>query len=104
MKAVKTKVWFGPGIADAYHNAEEYFIGNKGAVETLTTGAGKKCASECNRADANRVGTTGTTIHAEMTPLVRIVDPTDIAEAALWLASDQSKFVEKTTLTLAGGL
>lgn len=56
------------------------------------------CCARAIRVNAVRVGTTDTTIHAangnpdrakkiaEMTPLGRIADPIDIAEAALWLA------------------
>lgn len=97
-------------------NEYVHYAATKGAVETLTIGAGKELASAGIRVNAIRVGTTDTTIHASngnpdrvkkiaaMTPLGRIADPIDIAEAALWLASDQSKFVTGTTLTVAGGL
>ena len=105
-------------LAAVRGSANEYvhYAASKGAVETLTIGAGKELASAGIRANAIRVGTTDTTIHAAngnpdrvkniaaMTPLGRIADPIDIAEAALWLASDQSKFVTGTTLTVAGGL
>ncbi|MEO9515482.1 MAG: SDR family oxidoreductase [Paracoccaceae bacterium] len=97
-------------------NEYVHYAASKGAVETLTIGAGKELASVGIRVNAVRVGTTDTTIHAAngnpdrvkkvaaLTPLGRIADPIDIAEAALWLASDQSKFVTGTTLTVAGGL
>lgn len=104
--------------AAVFGSAHEYvhYAASKGAIETLTIGAGKELASAGIRVNAIRVGTTDTTIHAangnpdrvigiaEMTPLGRIADPIDIAEAALWLASDQSKFITGTTLTVAGGL
>ncbi|MEM8750277.1 MAG: SDR family oxidoreductase [Pseudomonadota bacterium] len=97
-------------------NEYVHYAASKGAVETLTVGAGKELAPVGIRVNAVRVGTTDTTIHASsgnpgrvdkiaaMTPLGRIADPIDIAEAALWLASDQSKFVTGTTVTVAGGL
>ena len=105
-------------LAATLGSAGEYvhYAASKGAVETLTIGAGKELASSGIRVNAVRVGTTDTTIHAangnpdrinkiaELTPLGRIADPIDIAEAALWLASEQSKFVTGTTLTVAGGL
>lgn len=105
-------------LAATLGSAGEYvhYAASKGAVETLTIGAGKELAKSGIRVNAVRVGTTDTTIHAangnpdrvkkiaESTPLGRIADPIDIAEAALWLASDQSKFVTGTTLTVAGGL
>lgn len=104
--------------AAVFGSAHEYvhYAASKGAIETLTIGAGKELASAGIRVNAIRVGTTDTTIHAangnpdrviriaEMTPLGRIADAIDIAQAALWLASDQSKFVTGTTLTVAGGL
>lgn len=105
-------------LAATLGSAGEYvhYAASKGAVETLTIGAGKELASSGIRVNAVRVGTTDTTIHAangnpdrvkkiaELTPMGRIADPIDIAEAAFWLASDQSKFVTGTTLTVAGGL
>lgn len=93
-----------------------HYAASKGAVETLTIGTAKELASQGIRVNAVRVGTTDTTIHAAngnpdrvkkiaaMTPLGRIADPIDIAEATLWLATDKSKFVTGTTLTVAGGL
>jgi len=38
------------------------------------------------------------------TPMGRIGDPSDIAEAYLWLASDAANFVTGTTLSVDGGL
>ncbi|MNE81463.1 7-alpha-hydroxysteroid dehydrogenase [compost metagenome] len=63
-----------------------------------------------------RVGTAATGLHeregnpnrpdmvARATPLGRIALPQDIADAAVWLASPQAKFVSGTILTVAGGL
>ncbi len=97
-------------------NEYVHYAATKGAVETLTIGAGKELAPAGIRVNAVRVGTTDTTIHAangnpgrvtkiaEMTPMGRIADPVEIAEAALWLASDQSRFVTGTMITVAGGL
>jgi 3-oxoacyl-[acyl-carrier protein] reductase len=39
-----------------------------------------------------------------MTPLGRIGDVSDIAEAYLWLASDAAKWITGTTLSVDGGL
>jgi len=38
------------------------------------------------------------------TPMGRIGDPNDIAEAYLWLASDAANWVTGTTLSVDGGL
>lgn len=104
-------------LAAVLGSPNEYvdYATSKVAVETLTIW-GEELASVGIRVNAVRVGTTDTTIHAvngnpdrvkkiaALTPLGRIADPIDIAETALWLASDQSKFVTGTTLTVAGGL
>ncbi|MEM7523849.1 MAG: SDR family oxidoreductase, partial [Pseudomonadota bacterium] len=41
---------------------------------------------------------------AAATPLQRIAAPTDIANAAVWIASAEAGFVSGTVLTVAGGL
>ncbi|WP_273725664.1 SDR family oxidoreductase [Brucella gallinifaecis] len=93
-----------------------HYAASKGAVETISIGAGKELASEGIRVNAIRVGTTNTSIHAlsgnpdrpakiaAMTPMGRIAEPEDIAHTALWLASDKSGFVTGTVITVAGGL
>ncbi len=105
-------------VAATLGSPHEYvhYAASKGAVETLTIGAGKELAPLGIRVNAIRVGTTDTTIHAAsgnpdrprkiaaITPMGRIANPLDIAEAALWLASEQSRFVTGTCLTVAGGL
>lgn len=97
-------------------NEYVHYAASKGAVETLTIGAGKELAPLGIRVNAIRVGTTDTTMHAvngnpdrpqkiaAITPMGRIAQPLDIAEAALWLGSDRSGFVTGTMLTVAGGL
>ena len=37
-------------------------------------------------------------------PMGRFAEPDEIAEAVIWLASDQSKFVTGQTITIDGGL
>lgn len=93
-----------------------HYAASKGAVETISIGAGKELAPEGIRVNAIRVGTTNTSIHslsgnperpakiAAMTPMGRIAEPEDIAQTALWLASDKSGFVTGTVVTVAGGL
>ncbi|WP_343560931.1 SDR family oxidoreductase [Kiloniella sp. b19] len=97
-------------------NEYVHYAATKGALDTLTSGAGKELAPDGIRVNGIRVGTTNTTMHetsgnpdrpaqvAQMTPMGRIADPSDIAKAALWLASEQSGFVAGTFLTVAGGL
>lgn len=93
-----------------------HYAASKGALETLTIGAAKELGPQGIRVAAIRVGTSATDIHdregnpdrpgmvAAMTPLGRIAQPDDIAEAAVWLASPKAKFVSGTVLTVAGGL
>ncbi len=92
------------------------YAATKGAVESITYGAGKELAPEGIRVNAIRVGTTNTRIHTEggnperpariaaITPMGRIAEPIDIARAALWLASPGSGFVTATITTVSGGL
>lgn len=93
-----------------------HYAASKGAIETLTIGAAKELGPLGIRVAAIRVGTTATDMHvregnpdrpsavASVTPLGRIAEPGDIAQAALWLASPQAEFVSGTILTVAGGL
>jgi NAD(P)-dependent dehydrogenase (short-subunit alcohol dehydrogenase family) len=93
-----------------------HYAASKGAVETLTIGAGKELGSVGVRVNAIRVGTTATDIHARegnpdrpgkvarATPLGRIAKPEDIADAAVWLASPMARFITGTILTVAGGI
>lgn len=92
-----------------------HYAASKGAVETLTIGAGKELGSVGIRVNAIRVGTTATELHeregnperpgmvAKATPLGRIAAPGDIADAAVWLASSKARFITGTILTVAGG-
>ena len=97
-------------------NEYVHYAASKGAVESITFGAGKELASEGIRVNAIRVGTTNTRIHtqggnperpariAAATPMGRIAEPDDIARAALMLASPGSGFMTGTLITVAGGL
>lgn len=97
-------------------NEYVHYAATKGAVESITFGAGKELAPEGIRVNAIRVGTTNTRIHtqggnperpariAAATPMGRIAEPEDIARAALMLASPGSGFMTGTLITVAGGL
>ena len=105
-------------LAAALGSPNEYihYAASKGALETISIGAGKELAAEGIRVNAIRVGTTNTRIHtqggnperpgkiASITPMGRIAEPDDIARAALWLASPGSGFVTGTVITVSGGL
>lgn len=104
-------------LAAALGSPNEYihYAASKGALETITVGAGKELAPVGIRVNAIRVGTTNTRIHtnggnperpariASLTPMGRIAEPEDIAKAVVWLASDGSGFVTGTTITVSGG-
>lgn len=93
-----------------------HYAASKAAVEALSVGAGKELGPLGIRVNAIRVGTTATDLHARegnperptaiaaLTPLGRIAEPDDIADAAVWLASKKARFVSGTVLTVAGGL
>lgn len=93
-----------------------HYAASKAALETLTIGAGKELGRLGVRVNAIRVGTTATDLHrregnperpaavAAVTPLGRIAEPGDIADAALFLSSEQARFISGTVLTVAGGL
>lgn len=97
-------------------NEYVHYAATKGAVESITFGAGKELAPEGIRVNAIRVGTTNTRIHtqggnpdrpariAAVTPMGRIAEPDDIARAVLMLASPGSGFMTGTLITVAGGL
>lgn len=93
-----------------------HYAASKAAIETLTIGAAKELGAFGIRVNAVRVGTTDTDLHARegnpdrpatvaaATPLGRIAQPEDIADAVRWLASAEAGFVSGTVLTVAGGL
>lgn len=97
-------------------NEYVHYAATKGAVESITFGAGKELAPEGIRVNAIRVGTTNTRIHthggnperpariAALTPMGRIAEPDDIARAVLMLASAGAGFMTGTLITVAGGL
>jgi NAD(P)-dependent dehydrogenase (short-subunit alcohol dehydrogenase family) len=97
-------------------NEYVHYAASKGAVESISFGAGKELAPEGIRVNAIRVGTTNTRIHtqggnperpariAAATPMGRIAEPEDIARAALMLASPGAGFMTGTLITVAGGL
>jgi NAD(P)-dependent dehydrogenase (short-subunit alcohol dehydrogenase family) len=87
----------------------------KAAVDTLTVGLAAEVADEGIRVTAVRPGLIFTDIHASggqpdrveqlqsTVPLGRGGQPEEVAEAILWLASDQASYVTGTVLDVAGG-
>ncbi len=87
----------------------------KGAVDSMTMGLAKEVATENIRVNAVRPGLIYTEIHAsagepgrvdrakEGVPMKRGGTAEEIADAILWLLSDQSSYVTGTTIDVAGG-
>jgi NAD(P)-dependent dehydrogenase (short-subunit alcohol dehydrogenase family) len=91
------------------------YAASKGAVDTLTIGLSKEVAREGIRVNGVRPGIITTGIHAsggdprrpgrlaETIPMGRPGEPDEVAEAILWLSSEQSAFVTGTFIDVSGG-
>jgi NAD(P)-dependent dehydrogenase (short-subunit alcohol dehydrogenase family) len=91
------------------------YAASKGAIESLTVGLAKEVAPEGIRVNAVRPGLIRTDIHAAGgepgrpdrlapgIPMRRPGEPEEVAEAILWLASDEARFVTGTFIDVAGG-
>jgi NAD(P)-dependent dehydrogenase (short-subunit alcohol dehydrogenase family) len=87
----------------------------KGAVDTLTIGLSKEVASEGVRVNAVRPGYIYTDIHASSgepgrvdrlkgsIPMKRGGQPEEVANAIMWLLSDEASYTTATFIDLAGG-
>lgn len=92
------------------------YAASKGAVDTLTVGLAKEVAEEGIRVNAVRPGAINTEIHAlggepervarvsQNVPMRRGGEPDEIAEAILWLASDEASYATGAILDVAGGV
>jgi 3-oxoacyl-[acyl-carrier protein] reductase len=101
-------VKFGGGITTVHYSA------SKAALEALTNSFAKAGATSNVLVNTVRAGVTDTAFHekigrtdlysrAELIPLQRLAQPSEISAAVLFLASDQSSYITGTTLTVAGG-
>ena len=91
------------------------YAASKAAVDTLTLGLSKEVGPEGIRVNAIRPGVIHTEIHAasgdpgradrigKTSPLERAGEPEEIANAILWLASDEASYVSGAILDVAGG-
>lgn len=91
------------------------YSASKGALDSFTVALAKEVGHEGVRVNCLRPGTTKTDILAPLggnelaarvaanTPLGRIGDPEEIAEAALWLISDKASFTHGAILDVSGG-
>lgn len=87
----------------------------KGAVDTLTIGLSKEVAAEGIRVNAVRPGFIYTDIHAsggepgrvdrlkDAIPMKRGGQPEEVANAILWLLSDEASYATGTFIDLGGG-
>lgn len=92
------------------------YAASKGAVDTFTTGLAKEVAAEGIRVNCVRPGGIYTDIHADggepdrvarisqQFPMKRGGTPQEVANAILWLLSDDASFVTGSFTDLCGGL
>ena len=97
--------------------AGEYvdYAASKGAMDTLTIGLSKEVASDGIRVNSVRPGYIFTDIHtnsgdpdrveklAKSLPMQRGGDPKEVADAILWLLSEEASYVTGSFIDLAGG-
>ncbi len=91
------------------------YAASKGAVETMTLGLAKEVAEEGIRVNAVRPGHIYTDIHAAggepgrvdrvkvNVPMKRGGQPAEVANAIVWLLSDEASYVTGTVLDVTGG-
>ncbi len=91
------------------------YAASKGAIDTLTIGLAQEVAEEGIRVNAVRPGFIYTAMHASggepgrvdrvkaFVPLKRGGQPEEVAQAILWLLSDQASFTTGAFIDVAGG-
>ncbi len=98
-------------------SAGEYvdYAASKGAIDTLTIGLSREVATEGIRVNCVRPGFIYTDIHADggepkrvsrlesSLPMLRGGDPKEVADAIIWLLSEQASYVTGTFIEAAGG-
>lgn len=104
--------------AAAYHGAPGLGVeygASKGAIDVLTIGLGREVAAEGVRVNAIRPGIIDTEIHdssgipgrvrmmRDAIPMKREGTADEVADAIMWLCSDQSSYVTGSIIPVAGG-
>jgi NAD(P)-dependent dehydrogenase (short-subunit alcohol dehydrogenase family) len=91
------------------------YAASKGAIDSFTLGLGYEVASEGIRVAAIRPGLIDTEIHASggepdrahrlahMVPMKRVGSAQEIANAIVWLMSDEASYVTSAILDVSGG-
>ncbi len=99
------------GAANTYVD----YAASKGAIDTFTLGLGLEVAGEGIRVAGIRPGLIDTEIHAaggepdrahrlaHMVPMKRVGQAEEIANAIVWLMSDDASYVTSTTIDVSGG-
>jgi NAD(P)-dependent dehydrogenase (short-subunit alcohol dehydrogenase family) len=99
------------GAANTYVD----YAASKGAIDTFTLGLGHEVAGEGIRVAGIRPGLIDTEIHASggepdrahrlahMVPMKRVGTSDEIANAIVWLMSDEASYVTSATLDVSGG-
>ena len=104
-------------LASVYGSPNEYvdYAATKGALDTLTTGLAREVATEGIRVNVVRAGHIYTGFHAlggepdrvervkADVPMKRGGQPEEVAEAVVWLLSEQASYVTGTRLDVSGG-
>ncbi len=91
------------------------YAASKGAIDSFTIGLGYEVAAEGIRVAGIRPGLIDTEIHAaggepdrahrlaHMVPMKRVGSADEIANAVVWLMSDEASYVTGTTIDVSGG-
>ncbi len=99
------------GAANTYVD----YAASKGAIDTFTIGLGHEVAAEGIRVAAIRPGLIDTEIHASggdpdrahrlshMVPMKRVGTAEEVANAIVWLVSDDASYVTSTIFDVSGG-
>jgi NAD(P)-dependent dehydrogenase (short-subunit alcohol dehydrogenase family) len=104
-------------VASRLGSANTYvdYAASKGAVDSFTIGLGHEVAAEGIRVAAIRPGLIDTEIHASggepdrahrlapMVPMKRVGTAEEIANAIVWLISDEASYVTSAILDVSGG-
>ncbi len=92
-----------------------HYAASKGGIESFTLGLAKEVAAEGIRVNAVRPGMIDTEIHASAgmpdrcavigptVPMKRVGSPEEVAEAIVWLLSEQASYVTGSTIDVSGG-
>jgi len=99
------------GAANTYID----YAASKGAIDTMTVGLAREVANEGIRVNAIRPGLIDTDIHASggdggrlerlrpTVPMQRIGTAVEVANAVVWLISDEASYVTGTVFDVSGG-